>query len=162
MGNDTFHFIEIPEHFKEIIGVPDPGTKLYRASGSEEDGTRWANAIFEICHGDGCVSPGGAAMLARVTRPGVHQKIKAGGLTGFVFHVETKSFTGKKKLSANANTYCFLPVSECKAWAQELSKKRDKSEIQKEAMGDGNFNDMYLDEPPKHLKKKHEIDQKRK
>lgn len=161
---DAFPFVEIPEHLKEIVGVLDPGTRLYRAYGTEKDGTNWFDAIFEICHGDGAVSPGGAAAYAKVSRPGVHQKLKAGGLTGFVFHVETEGIflKGKKKLSANANFYCLIPVSECKAWAQELAKKRDKAEVNKEVMGDGNFNDMYLDTPPKHLKEKHKSEQKTK
>lgn len=162
MVKALFPFIEIPEHLKEAIGTPDPGTRLYRAYGTQSDSNNWADAVFEICHGDGCVSPGGVAMYAHVSRPGVHQKLKAGGLTGFIFHVETKSFLGKRSLSANANTYCFIPVSECKAWAQELAKKRDKSEVQKEIMGDGNFNDMYLDNPPKHLKEKLKSEQKKK
>jgi hypothetical protein len=126
-----------------------------------EDGFNGANAVFEICYGDGAVSPGGVAMYARVTRPGVHQKLKAGGLTGFIFHVETSGiFSTKKKLSANANTYAFIPVSECKAWARELAQKRDKSELVKEANGNGDWNDTYLNNPPNHLKEKHKSEQK--
>ena len=156
MGVDSFPFVEIPEHLKDKIGIPDPETRIYRVYGTEEDESAWADAVFEICYGDGCVSPGGAAAYARVSRPGVHKKLKSGGLTGFVYHVTKDSilFKGKKKLSANANFYCFIPVSECKAWAQELSKKRDKLELEKEVKGDGNYNDKYLNNPPKHLKKK--------
>lgn len=164
MGMDAFPFVKIPEHLKDKIGIPDAGTRLYRAYGTEEEEPEWADAAFEICHGDGCVSPGGAAGYARVSRPGVHKKLKSGGLTGFVYHVTKDSilFKGKKKLSANANFYCFIPVSECKAWAQELSKKRDKTELAKEIMGDGNFEDKYLNNPPKHLKKKFRDEQKTK
>lgn len=163
MGNDPFPFIEIPDRFKEIIGIPDPGTRLYRNYGTQEDSTKWFDAVFEICHG-GAVSPGGAAGYAQVSRPGVHQKLKAGGLTGFVYHVETDTlfFKGKKKLSANANFYCYIPVSECRAWAKELALKRDKVEVQKEVMGDGNWDDPYIDNPPKHLKEKHKKEQKKK
>ncbi|RPH50805.1 MAG: hypothetical protein EHM85_08975 [Desulfobacteraceae bacterium] len=162
MGKD-FPFVEIPEHFKEIIGVPDPGTRLYRAYGSEDFGETWADAVFEICHGDGAVSPGGVAMYAHVTRPGVHKKLKSGGLTGFIFHVTKTSrfFKGKEALSNNANTYCYIPVSECKAWAKELSKKRDKKEYIDEVSGDGNWNDTHLINPPKHLKKKFKEEQKK-
>lgn len=163
MSVDVFPFVAIPEHLKDIIGLPDPGTRLYRAYGNEDDGIKWADAVFEICHGDGAVSPGGAAMYARVTRPGVHKKLKAGGLTGFVFHIAVDSFLfkGKKKLSANANFYCYIPVSECKAWAHELAVKRSKAEADAEAKGDGNWNDPYLDTPPKHLKEKLKDEQKR-
>jgi len=158
----NFPFVEIPEHLKEIIGVPDAGTRLYRAYGSEDDAVKWSDAVFEICHGDGAVSPGGVAMYAQVSRPGVHKKLKTGGITGFIFHFTADSFFGgKKKLSASANFYCYIPVSECKAWAQELNKKRDKAELTKETMGDGNWNDDYLDKPPKHLKEKLKKDQEK-
>jgi hypothetical protein len=164
MTKQPFPFVEIPDKYHEIIGIPDPGTRLYRAYGSNDDAVKWSDAVFNICHGDGAVSPGGVAMYAKVSRPGVHKKLKSGGLTGFVFHCTTDSFfsKGKKKLSANATFYCYIPVSECKAWAKELAEKRDKAELSKEVMGDGNFNDTYLDEPPKHLKKKLKDEQNRK
>lgn len=164
MGADSFSFVEIPENLKDKIGIPDPGTRLFRAYGTEEECSTWSDAVFDICYGEGCVSPGGAAGYARVSRPGVHKKLKSGGLTGFVFHVTKDSilFKGKKKLSANANFYCYIPVSECKAWAQELSKKRDKLELAREIMGDGDFHDTYLDNPPEHLRKKLQDEQKKK
>jgi len=49
-----------------------------------------------------------------------------------------------------------------KAWADELDKKRDKTELEKEVMGDGNYNDKYPNKPPKHLKKKLHDEQKKK
>jgi len=164
MRDDSFPFVEIPKNLKKIIGDPDPGTRLYRTCGSEEGFSDWSDAVFDICYGEGCVSPGGAAGYARVSRPGIHKKLKSGGLTGFVYHVTKDSFfiKGKKKLSANANFYCFIPVSECKAWAEELNKKRDKAEYNKEVMGDGNLDDRYLDKPPQHLKKKLRDEQKKK
>lgn len=163
MAKDQFPFVEIPERYKDIIGVPDPGTRLYRAYGSEEDAKKWFDAVFDICEGSGSLSPGGAAGYARVSRPGVHQKLKAGGLTGFVFHVETSGllFKNKKKLSAKANFYCFIPVSECRAWADELEKKRNKPEYNKEVMGNGDWNELYPDTPPKHLMEKHKQEQKK-
>jgi hypothetical protein len=164
MVKEEFPFVEIPDRYKEIIGIPDPGTRLFRAYGNEEESKKWFDAVFDICQGPGSVSPGGAAGYARVSRPGVHQKIKAGGLTAFVYHVETTGiiFKNKKRLSANANFYCYIPVSECKAWAAELEKKRNKPGYDKEVMGDGNWDDPYIDNPPKHLKEKHKNDQKKK
>lgn len=164
MDKKSFPFLEIPENLKNIIGVPDPGTRLYRAYGSEDDCRKWMDTVFDLCSGDGCTSPGGAAGYAKVTRPGVHKKLKTGGLTGFVYHITQDSilFKGKKKLSANAFFYCYIPRSELRAWADELEKKRDKSEVEKEVMGDGNYNDKYLNEPPKHLKEKLRNEQKTK
>ena len=62
----------------------------------------------------------------------------------------------------NPTFYCWIPVSELKAWAEELSKKRDKAELAREVMGDGNFHDTYLDKPPEHLKKKLRDEQRKK
>jgi hypothetical protein len=164
MSDDSFPFVKIPKNFKEIIGVPDTGTRLYRAYGTEENCRQWTDTVFEICGNNGCVSPGGAAGYAKVSRPGVHKKLKSGGLTGFVYHITQDSFLfkGKKKLSANAFFYCYIPRSELKAWADELDKKRDKTELEKEVMGDGNYNDKYPNKPPKHLKKKLHDEQKKK
>lgn len=164
MDVESFPFLKIPEHLEEILGVPDPGTRLYRAYGSEENCRKWTDAVFEICRDAGCLSPGGAAGYAKVTRPGVHKKLKSGGLTGFVYHITEDSilFKGKKKLSANAFFYCYIPRSELKAWADELERKRDKRELEKEVMGDGNYNDKYLNKPPKYLKEKLRNEQKTK
>lgn len=162
MGTESFPFIKIPEHLKDKIGVPDLGTRVYRAYGPEEGFAEWSDIVFQICYGEGCVSPGGAAGYARVSRPGVHKKLKSGRLTAFIYHVTKDSilFAGKKKLSANANFYCFIPVSECKAWAKELSMKRDKAELANEVMGNSDYNDKYLENPPRHLKKKLRNEQK--
>jgi len=157
-----FPFIEIPEHLREKIGIADPGTRLYRAYGTDEECSDWCDIVFEICHGDGCLSPGGAAGYVGVTRPGVHKKLKAGGLTGFVFHITKDSlFFKNKKVLSSAAFYCYIPRSECKAWKEELKKKRDDKEIENEVMGDGDFHDRYLDKPPKHLKKKLSEEQKK-
>ncbi len=73
MTKQLFPFVEIPDNYKDIIGVPDPGTRLYRAYGSSDDAVKWSDAVFNICHGYGAVSPGGVAMYAKVSRPGVHK-----------------------------------------------------------------------------------------
>lgn len=155
-----FPFVEIPEHLKEIIGDAEAGTRLYRVTGTEEDAVKWADAVFEICRGDGAVSPGGVSMYAGVSRPGVHKKLRSGGLTGFIFHISKETLLLKRK-KLTAESYGFIPVCECKAWAQELIKKRDKAEIVKEQDGDGDWDDSYLNVPPKHVKEKFKAEQKK-
>lgn len=165
MGDGSFPFVKIPKRYEVIIGVPDPGTRLYRAYGSEDECRKWSDAVFEICANEGSVSPGGAAGYAKVSRPGVHKKIKSGGLTGFVYHIVQDSilFKGKKKLSANADFYCYIPVVELRAWADELKRKREKHELEyEEVMGNGDYNERYPDKPPAHLKKKLREEQKKK
>ena len=165
MVDDSFPFLKITKKIQDVVGVPDPGTRLYRAYGSEDECQKWTDAVFEICGNAACLSPGGAAGYVGVSRPGVHKKLKSGGLTGFVFHITKDSifFKGKKKLSANAFFYCYIPRSELKAWAAELDKKREKHELeQEEVMGNGNYNERYPDKPPEHLKKKLRDEQKKK
>lgn len=42
-------FEEIPDELKEIIGDPDPGTRLYRAEGGQEEHDEWFKAVREVC-----------------------------------------------------------------------------------------------------------------
>lgn len=150
-----FPFVEIPNHFIELIGKPDPGTRLYRAYGNEDDMQKWFDAVIEICHGEGSVSPGGAAGYAKVSRPAVHKRLKEGRLTGFLFHVveNGRFFKDKKKLSDGGNPYAYIPVSECKAWAVDLAKRRDRIAAKREAEGKGHMSNKFM-KPPINWRKK--------
>ncbi len=83
---------------------------------------KWFNALCE--HIGPAMSPGGAAMLAGVSRAGVYKRMKAGGLTAFCFHItgDKKTWLGRdRKLKQYALVY--IPVSECKAWGAELDER---------------------------------------
>jgi hypothetical protein len=144
-----FPFVQIPEHLKKFIGEPDPGIRLYRAYGGEEDMDKWFDAVVEICHGEGSVSPGGAAGYAKVSRPAVHKRLKEGRLTGFLFHVmeNGKFFKDKKKLIDGGRPYSYIPVSECKTWANELKKRRDRISAQREAEGERDYKTKFMKTP---------------
>lgn len=146
---DDFLFVEIPPHLKKIVGEPDPGTRIFRAYGNEEDFDKWFDAVWEICGDDKAVSPGGVSMFAKVTRAGVHKRMKEGRLTAFLFHKvkESKWIKGRKVLEEGGRPYGFIPVSECKAWAKELSLIRDAKSYAKEANGDNDFEGRFLDKP---------------
>jgi hypothetical protein len=122
-----FPFVDIPEHLLKHVGKPDPGTRLFRAYGSEAELTKWFEATWEICRGEGAVSPGGVCGYVKVSRPAVHKRLKEGRLTGFFFHlvIEGRFFKGRKKLAEGGHPYAMIPVLEAKAWAEELSNRKE-------------------------------------
>lgn len=154
-----FPFVEIPENFKEIIGEPDPGTRLYKAIGGRDDFRVWSDTVFEICEPEGAVSPGGASLYTYATRAGVHKRLKEGRLTGFCFSVAKDStfIKGRKTLEEGGRPYVYIPYSECRAWAAEM-EEREKSEdinsLKQEAHGTRQDLDDDFMLPPKDWRKK--------
>ena len=129
MGKD-FPFVRIKKELLKRLGRPDPGTRLYRAYGTEADSEAWFDAVWEVCDDEKAISPGGVAMYVKVSRPAVHKRLKEGRLTGFYFHQtkEGRFFKGRKKLDEGGRPYIFIPVSECKAWAEELKERKELTE----------------------------------
>jgi hypothetical protein len=122
MTTDRFGFIAIPAAFEHLMGVPDAGTRMHRAEGDHAAMRRWCDGLCR--HIGPCVSPGGAAVYAGVSRAGVYKRMKAGGLTAFCFHIVGKKktlFGGEKKLKQLPLVY--IPVAECKAWGLELEER---------------------------------------
>lgn len=151
-----FPFVEVPEHLKEIVGDPDPDTRMYRAYGSQEDVAEWFDAVSEICGPEGTVSPGGVSMYAGVSRPGVHKRLKEGRLTTFLYHTikDGLFFKDRKKLEDGGRPFSLIPVVECKAWYEELRAKRDRKLADKEAAGDGDWEGEFMDKVPKNWRDK--------
>jgi hypothetical protein len=110
--------------------VPDEGTRIYRNEGDHFAMQRWFYAICEFV--GPCVSPGGAAVYAGVTRAGVYKRMRAGKITAFCFHIIGKKktlFGGEKKLKQWPLVY--IPVEECKAWDKELHERVARIEAAK-------------------------------
>jgi len=131
-----FKYLEIPASLKPFIGEPDPDTRIYRREGSDEESGPWFDALGEHLPGEGFVSPGGVMMYAPVSRAAVHKRLKEGKMTAFCFHVvEAKRsiFVYQKKLKQLP--YVYIPVSECKAWGEELKTRPDRKEAYMEAAG---------------------------
>jgi hypothetical protein len=131
-----FKYLEIPASLKPFIGEPDPDTRIYRREGSDEESGPWFDALGEHLSGEGFVSPGGVMMYAPVSRAAVHKRLKEGKMTAFCFHVvEAKRsiFVYQKKLKQLP--YVYIPVSECKAWGEELKTRPDRKEAYLEAAG---------------------------
>jgi hypothetical protein len=109
---------------------------VYRREGSDEESGPWFDALGEHLPGEGFVSPGGVMMYAPVSRAAVHKRLKEGKMTAFCFHVvEAKRsiFVYQKKLKQLP--YVYIPVSECKAWGEELKTRPDRKEAYLEAVG---------------------------
>lgn len=144
-----FPYIEIPEHLSTLIGDPDRGTRMYRQYGTEDEMSTWFDAVVEICKPEGSVSPGGAAGYARVSRAGIHKRMKQGRLTAFLFNVveDSKLLKGVKKLADGRMPYVYIPVSECKAWRKQLERAPESAEKEKEIMGDYDWKGNFMKAP---------------
>lgn len=147
---EPFPFVDIPEDLRSLIGEPDPGTRMYRKYGQEHEMQEWFDTVVKLCEPGGTVSPGGAAGYARVTRAGLHKRLKEGRLTAFLFHVVKESFfvKGKMTFAEGRKPYACIPVSECKAWAADMVARREKEDISKEVNGDRDASGKVLESPP--------------
>ena len=114
-----FPFVEIPPELEPLIGTRDPGTRIYRKDGSQEESAAWFDLLTEIIGPS--VSPGGVGMYCPVSRAAVYKRIQEGRLTIFLFHVTCRRTTlfGKNRI-ARDNPYGYIPVSEARAWQEEL------------------------------------------
>lgn len=146
-----FPFVSVPDHLRPLIGEPDsPGTRMYHQFGTEDEMYKWFEAVVEICKPDGSVSPGGAAGYARVSRAGVHKRLKEGRLTAFRFNIikDSRLFKNKMVLAEGRTPYTYIPVSECKAWRAELERITDKDLLEREVMGDKDWTNKAIKSPP--------------
>ena len=123
-NTDTvFLFLNITGELAKLVGKCDEGTRVYRAEGSYGECGEWYEQLLELTD-DSFVSPGGVSMFVPVSRAAVHKRLKEGRLTALCFHVvhREKTFFGTTR-KAKARPYVFIPVSECKAWANELQER---------------------------------------
>jgi hypothetical protein len=118
----NFPFVEIPEELEGIVGKRDPGTRIYRRDGSQEESSVWFDLLTEIIGPS--VSPGGVGMYCPVSRAAVYKRIKEGKLSIFLFHVTHRKTTlfGKNRILRD-NPYGYIPASEARAWREELEER---------------------------------------
>ena len=117
-----FPYLEVPVEFLPIVGESDEGTRVYRRDGAREECGPWFDVVSEIA-GES-VSPGGVGMYCPVSRAAVYKRMKKGKLTAFLSHVtyhKTTLFGGERKV--RERPYCYIPASECRAWAKELEER---------------------------------------
>jgi len=117
-----FPFVEIPEELEAIVGKRDPGTRMYRRDGSQEESSVWFDLLTEIIGPS--VSPGGVGMYCPVSRAAVYKRIKEGKLSIFLFHVTHRKtmLFGKNRILRD-NPYGYIPASEARAWREELEER---------------------------------------
>ena len=117
-----FPFVEIPEELEAIVGKREPGTRIYRRDGSQEESSVWFDLLTEIIGPS--VSPGGVGMYCPVSRAAVYKRIKEGKLSIFLFHVTHRKTTlfGKNRILRD-NPYGYVPASEARAWREELEER---------------------------------------
>lgn len=117
-----FPYLDVPPEALPIVGEPDIDNRIHRAEGTENEIAAWFDVISEI--GGQMVSPGGVGMFAPVSRAAVHKRLKEGRLTVFLFHIKKtkKGLFGKKK-TIRESPYGYIPVSEAKAWGQEIEER---------------------------------------
>jgi hypothetical protein len=118
----SFPFVEVPKELERILGSRDPGTRIYRREGSQEESSVWFDLLTEIVGPS--VSPGGVGMYCPVSRAAVYKRLKEGKLSIFLFHVTHRRTTlfGKNKIVRD-NPYGYIPTSEARAWRQELEQR---------------------------------------
>jgi hypothetical protein len=125
----------IPSAFEYLMGLPDRGTRIYRAEGTHSQMRRWFDALSQ--HIGPCLSPGGAAVYAKVSRAAVYKRMKAGGLTAFCFRITAKTRTrsgNEKKLKELPLIY--IPLEECKAWSIDLDRRSARVDINRDMVQD--------------------------
>lgn len=117
-----FPFVPIPPELEPVIGIREPGTRIYRKEGSQEESAAWFDLLTEIIGPS--VSPGGVGMYCPASRAAVYKRIQEGRLSIFLFHVTYRKTTlfGKNKI-LRENPYGYVPVSEARAWRQELEER---------------------------------------
>jgi len=123
--------ITVPKSLRPLLGERDGDTRIYKAEGTQEDMAAWFEAICD--HGIHVLSPGGVAAYVGASRAGVHNRLKAGGLTAFCFTITGKTktlFGGEKKLRELAVVY--VPFAEAKAWKRELAIRAKRIEARKQ------------------------------
>jgi hypothetical protein len=120
--------VVIPSAFEHLMGVPDQGTRIYRAEGNHSQMRRWFDALCQ--HIGPCLSPGGAAVYAKVSRAAVYKRMKAGGLTAFCFRItaKTRTLSGNEKKLKELPFIC-IPIEECKAWGADLDLRAARLDV---------------------------------
>ncbi len=117
-----FKLIEIPPEALPVIGELQPGTRVYRRTGEQSECGEWFQALDAFT--GPLVSPGGVGMFAPASRAAVHKRLKEGRMTAFCFHpVKTRKGLFGKVKTVRALPVVYIPVSECKAWAEEIKER---------------------------------------
>lgn len=130
-----FPFVEVPPRLLRIIGERVGDTRVYRKKGPQEEAALWHEVVYWVA--GPTVSPGGVLMYCPVSRAAVYKRMKEGKMTAFNFYPsgrKTKFFGGL--ISVREMPYCYIPISEAKAWRRELEERAvAQGKISREELG---------------------------
>lgn len=124
----VFPFVSIPKPLLQKLGKPDPGTRIYRMSGSEEDMGTWYDLLCKTIGPS--LSPGGVRMYCPVSRAAVHKRTKEGRLSIFLYHptYAKQGLFGNVK-NVRQSPYGYIPLSEVQAWRREIEERAEKRAV---------------------------------
>lgn len=117
-----FPFVNVPPEVIPAIGEKDGDSRIYRKRAPQEEASGWHELVYNIA--GPTVSPGGVLMYCPVSRAAVYKRMKEGKLTAFNFYPSgqaTKLFD--RILGVREMPYCYIPISEAKAWRLELEER---------------------------------------
>ena len=117
-----FPYVHVPAELEPLIGIKDGDSRNYRKQGTQDEAAAWHELVYRVA--GRTVSPGGVLMYCPASRAAVYKRMKEGKLTAFNYYPsdkKTKLFGGL--LVQRAMPYCYIPVSEAKAWRIELEER---------------------------------------
>jgi hypothetical protein len=115
---EPFSYVSVPENMLRVVGEAIEETRMHRSEGPPEHISAWFDAVSEIA--GPCVSPGGGCMYVPVSRAAIHQRIKQGKLTCFMYDVQEKISILGFKIALRDAPYSYVPVSELKEWRKDI------------------------------------------
>jgi hypothetical protein len=120
--SSEFPYVTILAEFAQIIGERQGDTHVYRREGAYEEIGSWFELLTDLI--GPTISPGGVGMFCPVSRASVHERVKRGKLSMFLFYVTHRKTTifGKNK-TVRESPFAYIPVSECKAWRKEIEAR---------------------------------------
>lgn len=124
---DESGFVKVPPELAQTLGKADTGTHIWRKRGMQDEAGPWYDALHAIPD-ESFVSPGGVSMYVPVSRAAVHKRLKAGKLTAFTYQITGKVKTLFGERETRQTPYVYIPVSECKAWAEEILGRASKKD----------------------------------
>ncbi len=118
MKTKGFPFVVFPAEAEAALGSREDATRTYAKWGHESDFVDWYDAL--IANVGPMMTPGEVSLYVDVSRPAIHKRMQAGGITAFVLRLkpdEAQKSGKKRRLRASDVTY--IPYSECQAWREE-------------------------------------------
>jgi hypothetical protein len=115
-------YVDISPDLHPYLGELDPGTRVYKSQGSQEEAGRWYDAVTAAV--GPTISLGAVQLYCPVSRSALHDRIERGKLTVFEFTVTERrtNFLGQNK-TIKKDPFSYVPVSECRSWRKDIEER---------------------------------------